>query len=100
MKRMENIFDLSKNGAKKVYIDGELFPIRVGMREISLQNGEKVLIYDTSGPYTEENHTIDIQRGISGKYVKTGRASDSTSRISTRSYGTRGKESSPLKWNT
>ena len=64
MKRMENIFDLSKNGAKKVYIDGELFPIRVGMREISLQNGEKVLIYDTSGPYTEENHTIDIQRGI------------------------------------
>lgn len=61
---MENIFDLSKNGAKKVYIDGELFPIRVGMREISLQNGEKVLIYDTSGPYTEENHTIDIQRGI------------------------------------
>ena len=64
MRRMENIFDLSKNGAKKVYIDGELFPIRVGMREISLQNGEKVLIYDTSGPYTEENHTIDIQRGI------------------------------------
>ena len=64
MKRMENIFDLSKNGAKKVYIDGELFPIRVGMREISLQNGEKVLVYDTSGPYTEENHTIDIQRGI------------------------------------
>ena len=62
MKRMENIFDLSKNGAKKVYIDGELFPIRVGMREISLQNGEKVLVYDTSGPYTEENHTIDIQR--------------------------------------
>ena len=61
---MENIFDLSKNGAKKVYIDGELFPIRVGMREISLQNGEKVLVYDTSGPYTEENHTIDIQRGI------------------------------------
>ena len=50
MKRMENIFDLSKNGAKKVYIDGELFPIRVGMREISLQNGEKVLVYDTSGP--------------------------------------------------
>ena len=61
---MENIFYLSKNGAKKVYIDGELFPIRVGMREISLQNGEKVLVYDTSGPYTEENHTIDIQRGI------------------------------------
>lgn len=47
---MENIFDLSKNGAKKVYIDGELFPIRVGMREISLQNGEKVLVYDTSRP--------------------------------------------------
>lgn len=96
---MENIFDLSKNGAKKVYIDGELFPIRVGMREISLQNGEKVLIYDTSGPYTEEI-IRSIFKEVSGKYVKTGRASDSTSRISTRSYGTRGKESSPLKWNT
>ena len=96
---MENIFDLSKNGAKKVYIDGELFPIRVGMREISLQNGEKVL--DTIRAVRIRRKIIrSIFKEVSGKYVKTGRASDSTSRISTRSYGTRGKESSPLKWNT
>lgn len=97
---MENIFDLSKNGAKKVYIDGELFPIRVGMREISLQNGEKVARIRYERVRIRRKIIRSIFKEVSGKYVKTGRASDSTSRISTRSYGTRDKESSPLKWNT
>ncbi|MCC2598175.1 phosphomethylpyrimidine synthase ThiC [Sphingobacterium sp. FBM7-1] len=60
--------------SKKVYVEGELFPIKVAMREIAqhptkLSNGAvevnpPITVYDTSGPYTDENATIDIRKGI------------------------------------
>jgi phosphomethylpyrimidine synthase len=60
--------------SKKVYVDGKLFPIKVGMREISLNetryfDGRKevnapVTVYDTSGPYTDPNAAIDIRKGL------------------------------------
>ncbi|MEK6508552.1 phosphomethylpyrimidine synthase ThiC [Myroides sp. C4067] len=60
--------------SKKVYIKGELFPIEVAMREISLSNTKlsnggteenpPVTVYDTSGPYTDPDITIDIRKGI------------------------------------
>ncbi|WP_149526551.1 phosphomethylpyrimidine synthase ThiC [Sphingobacterium hotanense] len=61
--------------SKKIYVPGHLYPIRVAMREISLSNtklsngGEEenppITIYDTSGPYTDEELTIDVRQGIS-----------------------------------
>lgn len=60
--------------SRKVFISGNLFPIKVAMREISLhptklsRGGEEfnppVTVYDTSGPYTDENSTIDIRKGL------------------------------------
>jgi len=60
--------------SKKVYIDGELHPIKVAMREITLSdtklaNGgvEKnpaVTVYDTSGPYTDPNAEINVRKGL------------------------------------
>lgn len=60
--------------AQKVYVDGKLFPIRVAMREIAqqptkLSNGKTeinppVTVYDTSGPYTDENAVIDVRKGL------------------------------------
>src|SRR5690606_37489091 len=60
--------------AKKVYVQGTLFPIQVAMREITqsptkLSNGgtednPSVTVYDTSGPYTDENAQIDIRKGL------------------------------------
>lgn len=60
--------------SKKVYIAGKLFPIRVAMREISLSptklsNGNTemnppVTVYDTSGPYTDEELEVDIRKGL------------------------------------
>ena len=47
-------------GSKKTYI-GDL---RVPMREISLTNGESLTVYDTSGPYTDDNANLDIMRGL------------------------------------
>ena len=63
--------------SEKVYLNGKLFPIKVGMRKISLTpnikyEGDKrietpnqpLLVYDTSGPYTDPDQKIDINKGI------------------------------------
>ena len=38
--------------------------IRVPMREIALTNGEAFRVYDTSGPYSDESATIDVEQGL------------------------------------
>ncbi|SHG80109.1 phosphomethylpyrimidine synthase ThiC [Chryseobacterium sp. OV279] len=60
--------------AKKIYVEGKIHPISVAMREIhlsptrltngSLEENPPVTIYDTSGPYTDENVSIDIMKGL------------------------------------
>lgn len=51
--------------SKKIYISGKIYPfIKVPAREISLTNGEKLCVYDTSGAYTDENEKIDVKNGI------------------------------------
>ncbi len=51
--------------SKKVYATGEIHEnIRVPMREIALTNGETVTVYDTSGPYTDPDATIDVRKGL------------------------------------
>ncbi len=64
---------------EKVYMQGKLFPqIKVGMQKVNLtptvnidKNGEKhiipndpVYIYDTSGPFTDPQKTVDLKKGI------------------------------------
>lgn len=61
-------------GSRKVYISGKLHPIQVPMREIQLSpthlsNGRveqniPVTVYDSSGPYTDENAVINIHQGL------------------------------------
>ncbi len=54
--------------SKKIYKKGKIHKdISVPLREISLHpsSGEKpVNVYDASGPYTDNNVTIDIQKGL------------------------------------
>lgn len=38
--------------------------LQVPMREILLSNGERVRLYDTSGPYTDRSATTDLTRGL------------------------------------
>ena len=72
-------FDVSSYpNSEKVYIKGRLFPdIRVGMRiihqlpTVKIENGkrveypnEPVIVYDTSGPYTDKDIKIDINKGL------------------------------------
>ncbi len=59
----------------KIYVQGSRPDIRVPMRAIHLDDtptsfgGEKnlpVVVYDTSGAYTDPNITIDIRQGLAG----------------------------------
>ena len=62
--------------SKKIYVSGKIHPeISVAMREIALTDttdsltgkkipNESVVVYDTSGPYSDPNKDIDIHKGI------------------------------------
>jgi len=60
-------------GSRKIYITGSREDIRVPMREITLSDTQvensvernaPVLVYDTSGPYTDPQVQIDIREGL------------------------------------
>lgn len=60
--------------SKKIYVPGQLHDIKVAMREISLSptrlsNGKTeenfpVTVYDTSGPFTDPDITVDLKKGL------------------------------------
>jgi len=63
--------------SKKIYVEGEIHKdIKVAMREISCsptkssdpntpdEENPSVLVYDTSGPYTDPNVEIDVYKGL------------------------------------
>jgi len=64
--------------SKKVYVEGELHNIKVGMREISqsdsmvggdkdnpiFEPNEPICVYDTSGVYTDPTVTVDVHKGL------------------------------------
>jgi phosphomethylpyrimidine synthase len=68
MKETGSIPTGEREGSRKVYVAGELYPdIRVPFREVAVHpsaNEPPVTIYDSSGPYTDPTVTIDIKRGL------------------------------------
>ncbi|WP_458526883.1 phosphomethylpyrimidine synthase ThiC [Onishia taeanensis] len=60
-------------GSRKVYVKGSRPDLRVPFREIALsptatsdgvESNPPLLVYDTSGPYTDPDVTIDLRRGL------------------------------------
>ncbi len=52
-------------GSRKAYLQGSRPDIRVPVREIEQSNSNPVLtVYDTSGPYTDPQITLDIDHGL------------------------------------
>ncbi|HEX3829256.1 MAG TPA: phosphomethylpyrimidine synthase ThiC [Sporichthyaceae bacterium] len=49
---------------RKTYLTGSRDDLRVPMREVALTNGDRVVLYDTSGPYTDPRVATDINRGL------------------------------------
>ncbi|ELR68167.1 Hydroxymethylpyrimidine phosphate synthase ThiC [Fulvivirga imtechensis AK7] len=61
--------------SKKVYIPGQLHDIKVAMREVELtdtqdrfnnktEKNDSITLYDTSGPYTDPDISIDVNEGL------------------------------------
>ncbi len=54
-------------GSRKIYVTGSRPDLRVAMREVELEpsSGEApVRLYDTSGPYSDTGHVVDIAKGL------------------------------------
>ncbi|PSL50647.1 phosphomethylpyrimidine synthase [Saccharothrix carnea] len=51
------------SGSRKVYRE-VAEGVRVPFRRVGLTNGDHVDLYDTSGPYTDDNATIDVHSGL------------------------------------
>lgn len=61
------------SGSKKVYVEGSRPDIKVPLREIELspttgtfgeEENPPIRVYDTSGPYTDTNYSVDITKGL------------------------------------
>src|SRR4051812_5996844 len=84
--------------SRKVYVEGSRPDILVPMREISQSDtpascgAEKtppIYVYDTSGPYTDPNVTIDIRSGLTPLRAKWIEERDDTEELAgpTSRYG-------------
>lgn len=75
--KIENIDVSSYPNSDKFYVEGTMPGVRVGMRRIhqyptvTIENGKRVehpnediVVYDTSGPYTDPEITTDINMGL------------------------------------
>src|SRR3954466_9164205 len=52
------------SGSRKTYLAGSRPDLRVPMREVLLTTGDSVVLYDTSGPYTDSSMKVDIRLGL------------------------------------
>src|SRR4051794_10309953 len=51
-------------GSTKTYLQGSRPDLQVPMREVELTTGDKVVLYDTSGPWTDPSLQSDIRFGL------------------------------------
>ena len=75
---IQNLNNESYPNSEKIFIDGEIHPIKVAMRQIHqtdtfvggseenpvYEKNEPIPVYDTSGPYTDPNTKIDVHAGL------------------------------------
>jgi phosphomethylpyrimidine synthase len=50
--------------SRKTYLTGDRPGLRVPMREVVLSTGDSVVLYDTSGLYTDAGYEADVRRGL------------------------------------
>ena len=75
---IHNLNNQSYPNSEKIFIKGNIHPIKVAMRQIhqsdtviggnennpSVEKNEPIPVYDTSGPYTDSNTQIDVHLGL------------------------------------
>jgi phosphomethylpyrimidine synthase len=60
----EPIQNESFPGSTKTYLQGSRPDLRVPMREVALSTGDSVVLYDTSGPWTDPSLRTDMRLGL------------------------------------
>ena len=68
-------------GSRKTYLQGSRPDLQVPMREVVLTTGDSVVLYDTSGPYTDPSLRTDVRLGLPSL-----RTSWITERLDTEEY--------------
>ncbi|OUS28784.1 phosphomethylpyrimidine synthase ThiC [Thalassotalea sp. 42_200_T64] len=75
---INNVTGQSYPNSQKIYVQGTLHDIQVGMREVSqsdslisggndnpvFEPNEAICVYDTSGPYSDDNISINVHQGL------------------------------------
>ena len=61
---IEDALGTSFPGSRKTYLQGSRPDLRVPMREVVLSTGDSVVLYDTSGPYTDTGLRTDVRLGL------------------------------------
>ncbi len=71
---MKKIHKITYPSSEKIYVDGKIHDIRVGMRRVELMDtisedgrvsvNPPVVIYDTSGDYSDDSIEVDISKGL------------------------------------
>ena len=75
---INNVSGQSYPNSQKIYVEGKLHDIKVGMREITVgdtfvggteenpifEPNEPVRVYDTSGAYTDDNVSVNVHEGL------------------------------------
>ena len=61
-------------GSEKIYVEGSRKDIKVPMRKIPMsptlnpdgqkEENEDIIVYDTSGPYTDPDYTVNLHKGL------------------------------------
>lgn len=65
--RLDELLSLTRApfpASRKIHLTGSRPDLQVPLREVSLTNGETVVLYDTSGPYTDPSVAIDVRQGL------------------------------------
>jgi phosphomethylpyrimidine synthase len=74
---MQHSIKINYPSSSKIYIEGTLFSIRVGMRQVTLTDtvelvgnerrmtpNKSIVLYDTSGPFSDPEIEIDLEIGL------------------------------------
>lgn len=75
---IQNVSGQSYPNSSKIYVEGDIHPIKVGMRQITVtdtyvsgseenpvyEKNEPINVYDTSGAYTDDSIEIDVYKGL------------------------------------
>lgn len=60
----KELFHNPADRSAKHYIKGTIHPIQVGVRQLTLMNGETIQLYDTTGPYTDTAYQVNLRQGL------------------------------------